>query len=653
MGVMSESLNVALRISAVGAFDGVLNRLQGRIRGLGDGARQVQSDYDKMFRHLAKGFAGIAVAKYSFDRFLKPGIKDAADLQSSFNQIEQVLHGSHVNAAKLNRQMTLVKQNSIEVASHMMYSASAVAAVTSQLLQSGVPLSAIVEGRGKNGKIIRHGAAYESEILAEVSGMDPAQIAMRVGKIGHAFALDPAKYGQLVDRISRVKMSSSGTLDELMYNLEKAGPAFRQLRISPRQAAITMGALSPLGEQSASEVRAMLRGFQGDTPQQRKVLRALDLHFFNRKTGQFVGMPAAIKEMRRAFLPLSPELQQQYMYQLFRRGGTLAAEMLIAPDTKGAKTYSQISKESDAATSLAQRNAIKNLTYDMKRKELSSTMQTTAGILYQPVLSPLTKITSKLNDLTGKLGISAIGNHDIGKAFTYGTAGVVGLAGLYGVSHLLGAALPGGRVLRGIFGKFGRTAGGIAEGKAIQAVAGVPSVFVVNMPGGGISGVFGKGKGSALDAALAGQAIGTTRGLRGLLGSTVKLRGEFGILKGGIGAVTARLGLLGASIAVGAGIGHEIWKHRDRKKVAAEYAMVDWVREHVGGLWGDSLAAAHKRSEQIAREGLRRQAQRREALRHKVDIFLNVDSKGQVKVRKIETSHPDVNAHVGTALSMP
>lgn len=129
---MSDSnLNVALRISAVDAFGGVLSRLRRRIGGLGSEAGRVQGEYDRMFRHIAKGVAGLAAAKYNFDHLLKPGIKNAADLQSAFNDIRQVLHGAHLNAALLNREMIRVKQNSIEVASHMMYSAIAVAGVTS------------------------------------------------------------------------------------------------------------------------------------------------------------------------------------------------------------------------------------------------------------------------------------------------------------------------------------------------------------------------------------------------------------------------------------------------------------------------------------------------------------------------------------------
>ncbi|GAB2182679.1 hypothetical protein DLREEDagrD3_29020 [Denitratisoma sp. agr-D3] len=57
----------------------------------------------------------------------------------------------------------------------------------------------------------------------------------------------------------------------------------------------------------------------------------------------------------------------------------------------------------------------------------------------------------------------------------------------------LGAARYGGKAVEGLLKRFGGTAAGLAEGKALEAAAGVTPVFVVNWPGGGFPGLPGAG----------------------------------------------------------------------------------------------------------------------------------------------------------------
>lgn len=75
------------------------------------------------------------------------------------------------------------------------------------------------------------------------------------------------------------------------------------------------------------------------------------------------------------------------------------------------------------------------------------------------------------------------------------------------------AARYGGKAISGLIGKLGGTAAGIAEGKAIEAAAGVTPVYVVNMPGSfgdssPIDGLPGK-----LPTVAGGSMLGGTAGL--------------------------------------------------------------------------------------------------------------------------------------------
>jgi hypothetical protein len=378
----------------------------------------------------------------------------------------------------------------------------------------------------------------------------------------------------------------------------------------------------------------MFRGFQATTKQRREVLSRLHLNFYD-KAGNFVGMPTAIKEMRSTFIPMRAQERQQYMYELFRRGGTLAADMLIAPEKKGAKTWADIATKSDAATTLAERNRIKNRTLNMKSAELSSTNVTTAGILFEPLLRPLTRFVGELNAASGSVSKYAVKHNAVSAAVSYGGAAITSAAGVYGIYHLIKAIRPGTRVLRGLFGRMGSSAAGIVEGKAIQAATGVQPVFVTNQPPSMQTG-------TAAAAALATTRLRTVSGLKGLLGATFSLRGGFM-------AATKQLGLLGIAAGAGALVGHEIYKHAI-KGSALEHAMYSFAdREgawfHMGRGW--MLEQAKRKGERLNRGHYARM----EAAR--VDVHLHVAQDGTVRVHKLTTSHPNVQAHVGTALSTP
>jgi len=88
----------------------------------------------------------------------------------------------------------------------------------------------------------------------------------------------------------------------------------------------------------------------------------------------------------------------------------------------------------------------------------------------------------------------------------------VALGGAAMTAGTLALARYGGKGVSALMSRFGGTAAGLAEGKALEAAAGVTPVFVVNMPGGGILG----GAGAALEAG-AGTTAAKSLGLGGLL----------------------------------------------------------------------------------------------------------------------------------------
>lgn len=60
------------------------------------------------------------------------------------------------------------------------------------------------------------------------------------------------------------------------------------------------------------------------------------------------------------------------------------------------------------------------------------------------------------------------------------------LGGALGAAGIFGTARYGGKALKGLAGKLGGTAAGVATGKALEEMAGVTPVYVVNMPSDGL-----------------------------------------------------------------------------------------------------------------------------------------------------------------------
>lgn len=118
------------------------------------------------------------------------------------------------------------------------------------------------------------------------------------------------------------------------------------------------------------------------------------------------------------------------------------------------------------------------------------------------------------------------------------------------------AARYGGMAIGGLAKRFGGTAAGVAEGKAIEAAAGVTPVFVVNWPGsmGGVGDLAASTAAGAAGAGTAGKVAGRAKSLAVLAGglplSAWGSMGATGLATAGAGVLAAG----GAGYAVGTGI---------------------------------------------------------------------------------------------------
>lgn len=123
------------------------------------------------------------------------------------------------------------------------------------------------------------------------------------------------------------------------------------------------------------------------------------------------------------------------------------------------------------------------------------------------------------------------------------------LGGAAGLLGLFGAVRYGGKAIGALASRFGGTAAGLAEGKAVEAATGVTPVYVVNMPNAGMAGTAG----SLVEGA--GSVLG---GLAGLIGGGVLAKGA--LVATGVGAAGYGIYKALEGTAVGNAIGETVDK---------------------------------------------------------------------------------------------
>lgn len=216
--------------------------------------------------------------------------------------------------------------------------------------------------------------------------------------------------------------------------------------------------------------------------------------------------------------------------------------------------------------------------------------------------------------------------------------------------ELLGAgaalAIGGGAVLRGGAGLFRRlpgllkkssgaldTAAGVVEGKAIEKMAGVTPVFVVNMPG---SGSFGGGKGNGVADAAEGAAVATAaaKAIKSFRMSKVLGFGLEGV------AATNPLGLLGpgAAALAGYGAGSYIYSKIDETDFA----------DKLGGVIAQALANLGNRNAEEAID-------ERLTPRVKAELKIHIGHDGRPSVQSLKSDSPAFNIDVyrGPMMAIP
>jgi hypothetical protein len=199
------------------------------------------------------------------------------------------------------------------------------------------------------------------------------------------------------------------------------------------------------------------------------------------------GLPTIIKDLREAMKYLTDKQKMFALEKIFGEQGGRAALALIK---EGEGSWEAIGVSTKKAVDLQEKMNQRLTGFNANLKALKGTAQTSLALMFNPMLTPLSKALSLLNDIAARIGKIMADSPNLAKAVSGGTLAIGAAAGGYGLWSLLRGGIAGGKVLKGLGGirgllaGIGGTAAGIAEGKAVQAATGVQPVFVTNWPAG-------------------------------------------------------------------------------------------------------------------------------------------------------------------------
>lgn len=471
---MSGTMKLAMEFTAIDAASSIVHRLEKNILRLGDDAKKVRRDFEDMVSHTVAGLKSLAVTRVIYEN-IKPAVGYAADLQEAMVAVKMNIASSAENAGDLQRQLEAVKTTAISVAANQPFTATQVAGIENELVKAGLKLPDVTGA---------HGAAWATGGLSALSKMDPGAASESMGKVSEMFKIrGQDQFKEFADWMSKVDDAASTKIPELFYGLKMAGSGMASLNVSAKETVTALGILSPLGDLSGTALGRFTERLAGVTPKAKEAMQELGFNFFDK--GKFIGLSAAIDQVQDKFSKMEDEQERLIkLHKIFGEEGGKAANIFTNAWTQEHKRFRDFNEEFGKGLDIEQKLKIRKESLNAANKDLTTTVQTTAGLMFEPMLNPLKDVANALNEAAGKLQNLAQENKNVPKAVS-GAVGVgtAGLAG-FGIYKLLRGGLSLGNVLKGM----GSTAAGVAEGKALEKIAGVTPVFVTNWPGVGTIG---------------------------------------------------------------------------------------------------------------------------------------------------------------------
>lgn len=476
-----------MRFTAVDFLSGIVSRINRNILSLGDTGKSVKRDFDDMSRHITLGLKSIAVSAYALNK-IRPGVAAAGDLQEAMIDVRMNLMESGKDAKVLNAELARVKSTAIAASKVAPFSAQEVVEIENTFLKAGLALNDVTA---------KGGAAWAATALATITKEAPALIANSMVTMAVPFNLKGSQFGELANWLQKVDMASVTNVPELMEGMKYTAGSAAMLRVSVWDTAKALGVIAQSGlrgSMGGTALNDFLTRLNGHSRETRRVMAGLNqylksngsspLEFWD-KQGKLKALPTIINDLRQSMGKLNDKNKTYVLEKIFGEQGMRAAVALMK---EGAGSWEEVGKSIGKAASLEDKMTERLKGFNANVKALSGTTRTTLASLFDPMLKPLSMALGMLNEIVAKVGQLADRSPLAATAVSGGAGAAVLGAGAYGVYRLARGGLAGKRVLSGlggvsgIFKRFGSLGVGVAEGKAMEAAAGITPVFVTNWP---------------------------------------------------------------------------------------------------------------------------------------------------------------------------
>lgn len=462
----SNDLELALRLTAdTSRLMGGLSRgergmtefsqkSQHELRKLGRVSDDVRGHFADMTESFAKASTGLYVASK-----IKPGIAVAADLQEAMLGVKTELMGTVDSALEMDKAMADIRATAFDIQSYTPFDQAQVVNLEKELIKGGARVSQII---GKQG------AAAAAAALAAYENLDAVTAGESLIAIATPFNIAGDQFMTLANQAAAAASASTASFASLSEGAKYAAGSMAGLGRDTNEMFALLATLDLQG----------LSGSMGGTSLNAFFRQAVKIDAFKDAQGNLKSTTEMIEMLDKRLAGLGTAKRAEVLNKVFGEEGGRAAQALL---TKGEKSFASVAADMDKAVGLQEKLEERLKGYNAQLESLKGTAKSTFAALFEPALAPLTKLISKTNEWVGALGEAAQENKLIGQVGT-GLAGAAAVGGLlYGGSHLLKGVRSGSRMLGALKGGTD-LAGGVAMGKALEEAAGVPSVYVVNMP---------------------------------------------------------------------------------------------------------------------------------------------------------------------------
>lgn len=395
-----ELFELAILISLKDAASGRLDDLASHLRSLGKEGEQALKTFESLRKDMRQGMAlgGIGLAGLAS---LKGGLKSAADFESAATELRlaigQLGRDGTTDLASLNDQMARFETLGVKLGNTLPGSTQDFMEMFTVLKQGGIQTETILKGAGES-----------VANLAVITGSAPRDLAKEFAQFGEQFQLKPEEFAPATDLFARLYRATGIQAGELIQ-----GSKFFQLR-----AGLPLGLSGLQGAEMGGRLLATLRtfGLEGGIggreladftlgltfhkKQQQKTLAELhkhgvDLQFFDKHSGAFLGLDNLFKEMEK-LRGLPTKLGMEVNEKLFGR----EAMGIAAAFTKaGEEGWRRIGARIDAVPPLIDQIKTKTETWNSRMQNVLGTWENVKATAFMPLMDTLKPALDATNSL--------------------------------------------------------------------------------------------------------------------------------------------------------------------------------------------------------------------------------------------------------------